>query len=449
MQRKATRSRSAESAVTLGADYLHECFRYEEDTGRLFWRVRPLSHFPNEGQWKQFNSRFANKRAGKLCRRGYVVVRITAGQESHLMRGAYIVWVMLGREVDDSMVFKPHNRCKFDLRIDNVRHVPKKHKAYGPLHEYPGIRLEDEGWVVEFSVNGETKHVGAFRTIKDARKARDNAERECYWDYLPKESDFWESSSSSVTDIKIGSKFGDWEVIGEKVQDFPGTFSRSCQCRCGNTRFVREGTLTNGTSKGCGECRSQRLRNNDTGVGVRCRNWIGEEVVDPSVNTFLIRVRCLDCDHTQEVGRSFLSEAGWRECPGCRAIAAQASMKRHYWYNIVRGAEERDLAMKVTMEEAYAVLDQQDWKCAFTGIQLTMAKSIKEHIDDASLTTTSLDRINSEYGYVVGNIQWIHKRLNFMKGACSDDEFLFWCGAVASHLKLDSQGTTTQRRSFP
>ncbi len=47
----------------------------------------------------------------------------------------------------------------------------------------------------------------------------------------------------------------------------------------------------------------------------------------------------------------------------------------------------------------------------------------------------SVDRINSDKGYVRGNIQIIHKRLNRIKTICGNEEFIAWCHAVAENTK--------------
>ena len=47
--------------------------------------------------------------------------------------------------------------------------------------------------------------------------------------------------------------------------------------------------------------------------------------------------------------------------------------------------------------------------------------------------TYSIDRIDSSKGYIVGNVQWIHKTINQMKWNSSQEEFIEFCKAVAAH----------------
>lgn len=47
----------------------------------------------------------------------------------------------------------------------------------------------------------------------------------------------------------------------------------------------------------------------------------------------------------------------------------------------------------------------------------------------------SIDRINSDIGYEEGNIQWVDKRINMMKGSLSNKEFIELCTKVAKYNK--------------
>lgn len=47
--------------------------------------------------------------------------------------------------------------------------------------------------------------------------------------------------------------------------------------------------------------------------------------------------------------------------------------------------------------------------------------------------TASLDRIDSAKGYVEGNVQWVHKRINLMKGTLSEKDFIAFCQMVVTY----------------
>ena len=50
--------------------------------------------------------------------------------------------------------------------------------------------------------------------------------------------------------------------------------------------------------------------------------------------------------------------------------------------------------------------------------------------------TASLDRIDSNLGYVKGNVQWVHKHINVMKNIFNQDMFIFLCNQVTKTNKL-------------
>jgi len=44
--------------------------------------------------------------------------------------------------------------------------------------------------------------------------------------------------------------------------------------------------------------------------------------------------------------------------------------------------------------------------------------------------TASLDRIDSSKGYIEGNVQWVHRKINMMKQSYTQEEFIELCQAV-------------------
>ena len=48
-------------------EQLRELLHYEPDTGKLFWRERGISYFPDERAWKSWNTRLSGKETFKSC----------------------------------------------------------------------------------------------------------------------------------------------------------------------------------------------------------------------------------------------------------------------------------------------------------------------------------------------------------------------------------------------
>jgi len=81
---------------------------------------------------------------------------------------------------------------------------------------------------------------------------------------------------------------------------------------------------------------------------------------------------------------------------------------------------------------------QQNRKCALSGLELKFANSAKEQRNHKG-TTASLDRICSSKGYVAGNVQWVHKDVNFMKQHYPQDYFVELCGKITKNMENKSE----------
>ena len=53
-----------------------------------------------------------------------------------------------------------------------------------------------------------------------------------------------------------------------------------------------------------------------------------------------------------------------------------------------------------------------------------------------NVQTASLDRIDSTKSYNVGNVQWVHKDINFMKGSLSENKFIEYCNLIVKNNEL-------------
>lgn len=71
------------------------------------------------------------------------------------------------------------------------------------------------------------------------------------------------------------------------------------------------------------------------------------------------------------------------------------------------------------------LLINQEFKCAMTGWDITAL--------NVGNNTASLDRIDSDKGYIEGNVQWVHKMVNMCKQQYTKEEFLNMCEAITKH----------------
>ena len=71
------------------------------------------------------------------------------------------------------------------------------------------------------------------------------------------------------------------------------------------------------------------------------------------------------------------------------------------------------------------------FKCAISGLDIYLPKS------DNKKWTATLDRIDSTKGYIENNVQWLHKDINTMKWAFTQDQFLNYCRIIVENNKVD------------
>lgn len=103
------------------------------------------------------------------------------------------------------------------------------------------------------------------------------------------------------------------------------------------------------------------------------------------------------------------------------------------WASIKKGAyrRSRELDFNITIEDAWKQFEKQGGICAISGVEIKF--SIKNKQLNAEQNTASLDRIDSNKGYTIDNIQWLHKNVNIMKMHLSQEEFIKWSNLVANY----------------
>lgn len=210
-----------------------------------------------------------------------------------------------------------------------------------------------------------------------------------------------------------------------------------CVCSCGNVTFIDKRNLNNNNpTKSCGCLRKLNSLQNkvkdfsgrrfgkltiiklfsDVGSG-KPKEWIcrcdcgNERIATIGSLTSRQNPSC-GCSQNPNGNRSW----HWK---GCGEISGQ------YFNGIKDNAKSRNIYFSLTIEYCWKLFLNQNRKCALSGIEL----KFKEFSSDKE-TTASLDRINSLDGYVEGNVQWIHKDLNFMKRNMNENIFFNWVDKI-------------------
>jgi hypothetical protein len=160
-----------------------------------------------------------------------------------------------------------------------------------------------------------------------------------------------------------------------------------CKCDCGNKTNVRISKFKNGTTKSCGCVKNKNLHHNKQGRD--SYYWKGYEDLSMS---FFSRIK-----HT---------------------------------------AEQRNIIFDVDMKYLYDLYVSQNGKCAYTGLEIFLPINVRQLRGENNEMIASLDRIDNEKGYVKGNLQWVCKRINYMKHTMKEEYFFFWVKKICEHKKL-------------
>jgi len=181
--------------------------------------------------------------------------------------------------------------------------------------------------------------------------------------------------------VKIGSYVGNWKVTSDRYKKENGRlYYNDCECVCGTKRAIQNNQLNHSYTKSCG-----------------CKN----------PTRF----------HGVVVGELSLS----------------------YYNHCKQNAKRRGMLFEddVTMDYLFNLYEKQNKLCVYSGASLLLNPRFGSQHRGVSnmqdVQTASLDRIDSKKGYIVGNVQWVHKNINMMKNNLSESNFIEWCHLVSNN----------------
>ena len=154
---------------------LRRLLRYEPETGKLFWRARPLSMFSSERACHCWNARFAGKEAfTSLSAKGYKVGRILGrGYLAHRVIWAIQTgkWPALLVDHRDS---EPANNRWGNLReATRAQNNQNSGKPARNTSGYKGVSWHrgQRKWVAQIAYKGKKQHLGYFDISEEAHVA--------------------------------------------------------------------------------------------------------------------------------------------------------------------------------------------------------------------------------------------------------------------------------------
>ena len=102
-----------------------------------------------------------------------------------------------------------------------------------------------------------------------------------------------------------------------------------------------------------------------------------------------------------------------------------------FWRTLKYAAVKKGRDFNLTIEYIWELFEKQKGLCNLSGLPIYLETSLGSvNKNGYQKRTASLDRIDSSKGYIIGNVQWLHKDINQMKSNRKDDEFVELCRAV-------------------
>lgn len=164
--------------------FLHECFTYEADTGNIYWKSRPSSHFKNESACQNWNNRHAGKKAGSVDAKGYRVIKLLGTPH----KAHRIIWALTHGQYPEGFIdhingMTDDNRLGNLRVVDFVTNAQNSKTAKNNTSGSQGVWLDKETgkWRASIVHLGQRVSLGSHLTREDANDARKKAERDyCY-----------------------------------------------------------------------------------------------------------------------------------------------------------------------------------------------------------------------------------------------------------------------------
>ncbi|EBM4325209.1 HNH endonuclease [Salmonella enterica] len=157
--------------------YLHECFSYNDNTGMLYWRKRPVSHFIRGFSYKGWNLCHAGKEVNSLSNRKGKLQYYKVGLNGTSYQVHRIIFKMFYDEEPESIDHIDGNGL--NNRISNLQRATPLTNSRN-MRRFKTNKSGITGvswnkgtgkWRACISIKGKTRCLGYYASIHDAKDA--------------------------------------------------------------------------------------------------------------------------------------------------------------------------------------------------------------------------------------------------------------------------------------
>jgi len=238
--------------------------------------------------------------------------------------------------------------------------------------------------------------------------------------------------------LEVGQKVREVLVLAQAdTFDRHGHLRRRVQVRylCGHEGLIWNAALVSRRSSNCPMCDRRLGQIVKVGDVFDQLTVVNMEIIPTPPNRKVAQsptwfvCRCSCGGVTKKIGQTLLKNQT-NHC-GCRrrlSWKGVGHLSGTVYCRIASSAKKRKIPFEISIEQLWGVLERQQFRCALSGLPIELDKD-----SDFLKTTASVDRIDSNKGYTVENVQWVHKDVNLMKNALPQGRFLDLCVAISRH----------------
>lgn len=158
--------------TNITAEYAREAMGYDHETGILTWKHRPANHFPSNGIFKSWNTKYKGLEVGKPGIDGYL--RMAFQGKSYLVHR--MIW-FIEKGIWPEKLLDHINQNKTDNKLTNLREADKCENGQNAKKRSTnksGLKgvywnTERKGWNACVTVKGK-RHTKIFSKKEDAEQ---------------------------------------------------------------------------------------------------------------------------------------------------------------------------------------------------------------------------------------------------------------------------------------